>query len=434
MRLALSKVALAVTSMVALAFLIPLALTVREAAHAGAVSAARRQAAAIGPVLGATRDPAVIAAALATDEGERSAVQLPGGQVVGPARVSAAQLSRAPASGIVRVVDGESVLQPVLLADGQTAMIEVFVPATEITRGLVTSWAVLAAVALALITTSVVVADRLAARMVRSARNLSRSAQALGAGDLDVRVESEGPYEFQEVGQAFNVMAERIRSLLDGEREFSADISHRLRTPLTALRLSVARLDRGPESDQVRSAVAALEREVDHVIRLSRIGRRSGAPPRCDATAVLLARITFWSALAEDQGRTLSSRLPEHAVEVPMSAADLTAVIDALIGNVFRHTPGGTDLAVGLAATRERVTVTVADAGPGLADSAARGTGATGMGLDIVRRQAESAGGSLQLGRSVMGGVAATVRLPPAGSDVVAPPGRFSLQRRIRLS
>ena len=77
---------------------------------------------------------------------------------------------------------------------------------------------------------------------------------------------------------------------------------------------------------------------------------------------------------------------------------------------------------------------TVADAGPGLADSAARGTGATGMGLDIVRRQAESAGGSLQLGRSVMGGVAATVRLPPAGSDVVAPPGRFSLQRRIRLS
>ena len=62
------------------------------------------------------------------------------------------------------------------------------------------------------------------------------AALALGGGDLDRRVAPAGPHEIADVGVAFNFLAERLRLLLAGERESVADLSHRLRTPLTALR------------------------------------------------------------------------------------------------------------------------------------------------------------------------------------------------------
>ena len=91
-----------------------------------------------------------------------------------------------------------------------------------------------------------VAADRVARGVVRPVADLAHTAERLGAGDLDARVEPAGPPEIVEVGHTLNRLAGRIVELLAAERELVADLSHRLRTPITALRLDAEAL--GPTS------------------------------------------------------------------------------------------------------------------------------------------------------------------------------------------
>jgi signal transduction histidine kinase len=208
-------------------------------------------------------------------------------------------------------------------------------------------------------------------------------------------------------------MANRVTQLLAAERELAADLSHRLRTPLTALKLSLDQL--GPQAEPGRQALARLEGEVDTIIAAAR--RPSRAARSCDAAEVLRERLTFWSALAEDQRRPwelVGATLP---VRVPVPAGELTAVVDALLGNVFRHTAEGTAFGVTLHEGQDTVGILIADAGPGIADPdsamerGSSGSGSTGLGLDIARRLAESTGGRLRLDRSSMGGAQVQVWL-----------------------
>ncbi len=244
---------------------------------------------------------------------------------------------------------------------------------------------------------------------------------------------AQGPYELREAGQAFNTMAARMEQMLAAERELAADLSHRLRTPLIALRLNAAALGDGPEAEQTREAVQRLEQEVDQVIRAARGQRRTAGPVRCDAREVLRERLAFWSALAEDQGRAWQLAGGERPAPVPVAAGDLSGVMDVLLGNVFRHTPEAVAFAVGLGSDQGSVFVVVEDAGPGIADPAAaleRGRGAgvrgsTGLGLDIVRRLAESTGGGVHIGRSGLGGAQVRVWFPAdPGEPVRKRPGR----------
>jgi acyl-CoA dehydrogenase len=93
--------------------------------------------------------------------------------------------------------------------------------------------------------------------------------------------------------------------------------------------------------------------------------------------------------------------------------------LDAMLGNVFRHTPEGTAFAVDVHSGGDAVIVLVSDAGPGIKDPDAAlcrgqgdgGPGSTGLGLDIVRRVAESTGGDVAIGNSVLGGTEVRVRL-----------------------
>ncbi|BCL30415.1 sensor histidine kinase [Streptomyces aurantiacus] len=434
MRWALVKVCVAVTTMVVVAFAVPLGLVIRELARDRAFSNAEREAAAIAPALSITTDRAQLERVVASAGSDAGmAVHIPAGVGGdgngGGAGQQAVDLGRqrAPDKDIAatrklgrasttEVPGGSTLLQPVALTSGDIAVVEVYVPESEVTNGVATAWAVLAGVGVALIVGSVAVADRLGVRMVQPAQRLVESAHELGEGKLGVRVPEEGPTELRLAAVAFNSMADQVVQLLANERELAADLSHRLRTPLTVLRLNAASLGEGPAAEQTRAAVAQLEREVDTIIRTARDAKPQtaalGVGVGCDAAEVVRERMDFWSALAEDEGRKVRVAGVDRPVRIPVARADLVAALDALLGNVFRHTAEGTAFAVDVHNGEDAVIVLVSDAGPGIADPAAamargRGSGAdgsTGLGLDIVSRLAESTGGDVRIGRSVLGG------------------------------
>ncbi|MFI2783034.1 sensor histidine kinase [Streptomyces sp. ALB3] len=435
MRWALVKVCLAVTAMVVIAFAVPLGLVIKEMARDRAFSDAERQAATIGPTLTITTDREELTrAVLSTEPGGRGrlAVHVPATEPGGPRleigtrRAGREDLGTVVTSGRASIADvpgGSALLQPTALGSGGIAVVEVFVPEDEVSHGVGTAWLVLAGVGLALIVGSVAVADRLGVRMVEPAQRLAGAAQDLGEGRLGTRVPEEGPTELRSAAVAFNSMADQVVQLLANERELAADLSHRLRTPLTVLRLNAASLGEGPAAEQTRVAVEQLEHEVDTIIRTAREqrpqtqGGHTGAGAGCDASEVIRERMGFWSALAEDEGRTVRLAGVDRTVRIPVARPELAAALDALLGNVFRHTPEGTAFAVDVHHSGDAVLVLVSDAGPGIPDPAsvlARGAsgrngtrdavGSTGLGLDIVRRVAESTGGDLRIGRSVLGG------------------------------
>jgi signal transduction histidine kinase len=145
---------------------------------------------------------------------------------------------------------------------------------------------------------------------------------------------------------------------------------------------------------------------------------------------VLAERLAFWSALAEDQARPWQVVGGDHPVPVPLPRSELILAVDALLGNVFAHTPEG----VAFRVTVSEAGLLVDDAGPGISDPASAvqrgvsGAGSSGLGLDIVRRVAEAAGGRLTIERGPLGGarIAMLLPVPEDGFSLGAPhaPGR----------
>ena len=261
--------------------------------------------------------------------------------------------------------------------------------------------------------------DRIAARLSRSVLDLSEVAERLGAGDLTARVEPSGPREVASVGRVLNGLGARVAGLLTAERELVADLSHRLRTPITALRLDVEMLDDSLERDRMTGHVDDLVGAVDAIVWAARHPVHDLPESRCDAARVVRERARFWGVLATDQGRDLRVDVPEVAVDVGVSADELGAALDVLVDNVFSHTPARTAFALTVQpAHRHRpARVIVEDDGPGfvtadLAERGRSGAGSTGIGLDVARRTAERAGGQLVLESGPAGGARIVLVLP----------------------
>jgi len=426
-------------SIVVLAFLIPLALVVQHLARERALADAERQTAIVVAVLTVTTDPAAVELAVDTTEAPRGRIAVHGlaGGPVGinharPEDVALAAGQRRPV--VAPAPGGLSYLEPVDLGADDTVVVEVFVPNAELSRGVRTAWWTLGVVAGLLLLASALVNDRLAARVVGSARGLANAARALGDGDLGVRANVDGPRELAEAGLAFNTMADRVSASLTAERELVADLSHRLRTPLTALRLEAEALEaetlEGRSAARLREAVDTLEREVDTLIRTTRAP--SALPPaepdNCDAGEVVRERMAFWAAVAEDQGRPYRVSGADQPAPVSLPRSELAAALDALLGNVFRYTPQGTSFEVAVTRRKGYVSVRVEDAGPGIADpqkALRRGSserGSTGLGLDIVRRAAVAGNGSVDIGTGALGGASVVVMLTDAEKPPVAKP------------
>jgi signal transduction histidine kinase len=425
MRRRLTLLVAATTSLVVVAFLVPLALLVRMVAVDRAVGVATLEVESIAPLVTTVeRSPLSLALEQAgAAGGPPITVFYPDGGTVGASarRSVAVDLAAQGNSVTARVPGGREILVAVEGLPGGTTVVRTYVPDSELDRGVKRAWLILGLLGVVLLGLGLLVADRLARSLVGSTRDLAAVSHRLAAGRLDARAQPGGTPELGEVATALNHLAGRIEELLAQEREAAADLSHRLRTPLTALRLELESLHDPEEAARAEASVGALERAVSQIIADTRRPARTGAG-RCDAAEVVADRVRFWAVLAEDQDRPLA--VPAAGgppLPVAVLREDLATCVDALLGNVFAHTPEGTGFAVGLEPRPGGgARLSVSDDGTGFATSdplerGVSGAGSSGLGLDIVRRTAESSGGSLTVGRSASGGALVTVDLagPP---------------------
>lgn len=420
MRRQLVLVFLAVSSLVALAFVVPLGFLIRRTAEDNAIDAARSDAAAVVPVLVADGTTANVTAALgATAAGQerRMSIYLFDGRIVGldiepsPRMINALDRGQ---SSIGQVRGGIEVVAAVASGSESISAVRVFVPEATLRQGQTRAWAALAAVAFALVGISVIVADRLARNIVRPTEQLAEAARLLGAGQLETRVEVDGPQELVDLADAINGLGAQVGSMLHRERELVAELSHRLRTPLTKMRLRVEQVAEADVADELRSDLDDVTGVINELISEARgtVVRTQ----RSDAGAIVAERAEFWQVLAEDQERAWRFQRGGGRLPVAIPAAELAAAVDILLENVFSHTDDGLPLSIGYGREGDAAKIWVADSGPGIEPLATErgqsGAGSTGLGLDIARRTVEKVGGSLTVATSSLGGAQVELRIP----------------------
>jgi len=421
-RARLALTAAAVTIMIVLAFCIPLGRLIQVVAANRALEAAKLESRSLAGAVSAFPDQNATITLLVEQASSMSSrpitVYLPDGAILGAqAPVDAeVMLARKGRSFTAPAPDGgRDIFVGAVGADPAAAtVVRVRVDASLMSRGVQRAWATIAALGVLVVIVAVTLADRLALSIVRPMRELFSVTGRLERGDLQARVQPAGPHEVAEVGRAVNGLAERIGKLLAAEREGAADLSHQLRTPLTVLRLDAEGLASADDRLRIATDVDRLEQVVTRAIEDARLSSRhrrgvdrQGA---CDLGDVVRGRVAFWTILAAGQDRRVTVEVPDGRHPIGVSQRELEVCLDALLNNVFAHTPDGSSFSVEVSAgAGDDWVLVVQDAGPGLPGNALPSRGAsggtgTGLGLDIVRRTAEASGGRLSVRRSADGG------------------------------
>ncbi len=425
MRRWLSAYAVSITSIVIVAFLVPLAVLVRDLATDRAMNAAEREAQTIARFAATVADDASSLSSLRStlETAPDGSVVLSDLTVLGAPLPAGIDLSAARDEGQAyrQSLDAsEAVVVPVIRAAAAPWVVVVTVPDDARDAGVAQAWLVLGGLGLALVALAFVVADRMGRAVVEPIDELVEATKRLGRGELTVNVDPGGPSELAEVGRAFNNLTDRVSVLMDRERETAADLSHRLRTPMTALKLNVESLGAEVDVSRIQADIDQIERVVGHIIREARRSVKEESSPFSDLATVTQDRVEFWGTLASDQEREWSLSIESGTYGVRCSMADLEAMLDAVLGNVFAHTETGVSWGVNLRRDGDDCLLSISDAGtgiadPGLLERGESGAASTGLGVDIVRRTASSAGGSASWDNSADGTVV-TIRLPAKAS------------------
>ncbi|MFJ6530043.1 histidine kinase dimerization/phospho-acceptor domain-containing protein [Streptomyces longwoodensis] len=319
---------------------------------------------------------------------------------------------RALAAEVVRGRPGGDlvVAVPVSHAEHVIGVVRASSPAAAVRDRVLIAWAVLAGVCALALTVAVLVARRQARVLAAPLEDLSRHCRAVTAGDLSARAAPSSVAEIDQVARTHNEMLHSLTELLRHERDFTANASHQLRTPLTGLQLTLeaglaqdddARLR--PALEEALATTRRLHRTVEEVLRLSRF---HGLPrrPAPDTPVSQLLRETEerWHGLFARDGRRLEAGPLETGDDVRVLGAPVTEILGVLLENARVHGRGtvrftARDLG-------EAVAFDVTDEGAvdgevsRLFDRGRTGAGeGSGIGLSLARDLAVSLGGRLSL-------------------------------------
>ena len=279
----------------------------------------------------------------------------------------------------------------------------------------------------------------------RRLKALEAAAERLGAGDLSARAPESGGDEIASVAHAFNRMAvelaardEALRTVDRQRRQMLADVSHELKTPLTAmrgyletLRMPQVELD-APTRERYFQTLERETRRLDRIVQdLVDLARLENGVGTLDVRVFALERLFDHVVQRHDQdarAREIGLRV-SVAPEVDQVLGDpdrLEQVVENLVANALRHTPAGGHIELCGRADHDAVVLTVADSGAGIApehlpyvferfykvDAArTRDANGSGLGLSIAKAIVERHRGSIQV-TSVPGRTAFTIVLP----------------------
>jgi signal transduction histidine kinase len=275
----------------------------------------------------------------------------------------------------------------------------------------------------------------IARSVTRPLRRLNAEAARFATGDLTTTDPDPGaPPEIAVLGATMNTMAQRLERLLAEHREFVADASHQLRTPLTALRLRLENMQSASstpeEAEDLAAAIDETNRLAGLVGDLLQFARaeETAAPETVDLVQLAEDRVDTWSAIAEVADVAMDFTSPGGPVFVSAVPGGVEQILDNLIDNAISAAPPGTHVSVTVVRGRAYHRFTIADEGPGLSDDLkARALDrfwrfdhsepGSGLGLPIAHALARVSGGSLVLGDSPAGGLAVSVTLPATGSN-----------------
>jgi signal transduction histidine kinase len=252
---------------------------------------------------------------------------------------------------------------------------------------------------------------------------LDRAVRRVADGDLSARARVEGSAEQQRLARTFNDMTSRLERLVASQREFIADASHQLRTPLSGLRLrleearaSTADADAHEEIDAGLRELDRLSAIVTELLVLSQAGEIDAPPEQVDLEDAAHRAADRWDGAGG--GRVVADGAAAEGFCPP---ADLDRTLDALIENALHYGNGEVEVRSAPGALE------VLDRGPGLAPDeleavferfhrghAGRvGAAGTGLGLPIARELARRWGGEVTLTNRHGGGARAVVTVPP---------------------
>jgi signal transduction histidine kinase len=285
-------------------------------------------------------------------------------------------------------------------------------------------------------------ANRLAAPLVY----LAASAEQLGSGQVRPQVAASGVEEIDLVAAELARSADRMAGRLAAERQFAADASHQLRTPLTALSMRLEEILAATQEPEVREeariSLEQVERLVTVVDDLLQRSRRAqgGTTEAVHLVDVVHQQEEEWAPVFAAAGRELAIDV-SPTVQVLATPGTLAQVLATLIENSLRHGAGRTTVRSRTSGPRGAVVVEVADEGPGVPDElaprifergATSGAG-TGLGLTLARDLVAADGGRLELAQRRPAVFAVFLAGVPRSldPDVVLPKGALISPRRM---
>jgi signal transduction histidine kinase len=296
----------------------------------------------------------------------------------------------------VPVSDGDTVTGAVLVTSDRS----------QVNTRIALAWAAMLALAAVAVLATALIARAYSRRLTAPVRALADTAGRMGAGDFTTRADTTGISDLDELATAMNLSADRIASMIQRERAFSADASHQLRTPLTGLRLELETALADPDRDSRMSIAHALdtidrlETTVAALLALARDIPKPAPLPAADIAASIHER---WHARLAQLNRPLRVITDSEGVpDVLCSRPAVDQILDVLLGNATEHGRGA--VTVTLRESSAAIAIDVADQGPPLtADPrllfARRTSPSDGhrIGLALARTLAEAEGGRLVL-------------------------------------
>jgi signal transduction histidine kinase len=297
---------------------------------------------------------------------------------------------------------------------------------------------------LAALVVSLIVGTLAARRLTGPLARLRRASSRFAQGDLDERAPAFAIVEVDELGQQFNVMADRLSDSVrmleadrDRLREFVADVSHELRTPIAALRTFTELQRDGQLEEEQRHEF--LERSTEQINRLEWMSNNLLDLSRIDSGIFPLdmrlgdlrdpvrSAVEAQAEIAEGRGISVVSRVPTSPVMLRFDRERILQLLGNLIGNALKFTPRGGEVIVELTDAADAATLRVHDSGPGIPEAElprvfdrffrgtnvgdARASG-SGLGLAIARSIVEMHGGSIEVASVVGSGSTFTITLP----------------------